>query len=161
MNQPEFRHAGLVARRLRGRWLGALIEGPSGSGKSDLALRALAEGFRLVSDDRTVVFVSGGRLFGKAPATLRGLIEIRAVDVIGRVELPLTEIGLIVRCLGPREQPPRLAAEECTRVCGLEIPCLSLAALEASAGLKLAAALEHLGARRQAEYLASRSRVGP
>ena len=32
------RHAGLVARRAGGVWRGVLIEGPSGSGKSDLAL---------------------------------------------------------------------------------------------------------------------------
>ena len=30
-------HAGLIALRLDGHWAGVLIEGPSGSGKSDLA----------------------------------------------------------------------------------------------------------------------------
>jgi hypothetical protein len=54
------RHAGLIARRVAGTWRGALIEGPSGVGKSDLALRALDQGFVLVADDRTLVFVSGG-----------------------------------------------------------------------------------------------------
>lgn len=161
MSQSEVRHAGLVARRLRGRWLGTLIEGPSGSGKSDLALRALAQGFRLVSDDRTVVFGSAGRLFGKAPTPLRGLIEVRAVDVIGQAEIPLAEIVMVVCCLGEGESAPRLAEPDCVRLCGIEIPRLSLAALEGSAMVKLSAALEQLGARRQAEYLASRSRIGP
>ena len=36
-------HAGLIAMRLRGRWRGALIEGPAGAGKSDLALRCLQQ----------------------------------------------------------------------------------------------------------------------
>ena len=54
-----------------GGWRGALIEGPSGAGKSDLALRALDAGFRLVADDRVVVWTSGGRLFGRAPDAAR------------------------------------------------------------------------------------------
>jgi serine kinase of HPr protein (carbohydrate metabolism regulator) len=49
------RHAGLVATRLGGRWRGALIEGPSGTGKSDLANRMIATGFRLVADDREYI----------------------------------------------------------------------------------------------------------
>jgi serine kinase of HPr protein (carbohydrate metabolism regulator) len=69
------RHAGLVALRLDGLWRGALIEGPSGGGKSDLALRAIEAGFRLVADDRVVVWTSGGALFGRAPDPIRELIE--------------------------------------------------------------------------------------
>ena len=67
------RHAGLVALRWRGDWQGVLIEGPPGSGKSDLALRALTEGFRLVADDRVLLWTSGGRLWGRAPDVLAGL----------------------------------------------------------------------------------------
>ena len=59
-----------------------LIEGPSGSGKSDLALRAIEIGFRLVADDRTLVWASGGALYGRAPAPLGGLIEVRGVGVL-------------------------------------------------------------------------------
>ena len=58
-------HAGLVARRQDGYWRGVLIEGASGAGKSDLALRALDHGFRLVADDRVVVWASGGALYGQ------------------------------------------------------------------------------------------------
>ncbi len=76
-------HGGLIARRQNGFWRGALIEGASGSGKSDLALRAIDQGFRLVADDRVVVFPAGGRLYGRAPETLAGLIEVRGVGVIG------------------------------------------------------------------------------
>ena len=38
-----------------------LITGPSGSGKSDLALRLLDRGFTLVSDDQTIVRRDGDR----------------------------------------------------------------------------------------------------
>jgi serine kinase of HPr protein (carbohydrate metabolism regulator) len=44
-------HASTVAREGRA----VLISGPSGSGKSDLALRMLDRGFTLVSDDRTII----------------------------------------------------------------------------------------------------------
>src|SRR3954468_23707618 len=85
-------HAGLIARRSGGPWRGVLIEGPSGSGKSDLALRALEAGFRLVADDRVVLWASEGRLFGRAPETLFGLIEVRGLDVIRVEALPLCEV---------------------------------------------------------------------
>ena len=48
-------HAGLLARWTGGHWRGVLIEGESGSGKSDLALRALDDGWSLVADDRTLL----------------------------------------------------------------------------------------------------------
>ncbi len=66
-------HASTVA--LDGR--AVLISGPSGSGKSDLALRLLDRGFTLVSDDRTVVRKEGSRLLASAPETIKGKLEIR------------------------------------------------------------------------------------
>ncbi|MHB8530466.1 MAG: HPr kinase/phosphorylase [Caulobacteraceae bacterium] len=159
MNASAVRHAGLIARRVDGLWRGALIEGPSGSGKSDLALRALGQGFRLVSDDRTVVFASGGRLYGRAPAVLAGLIEVRAIDVVGLAAVRLAEIVLAVRCLERADRPPRISEGERVELCGLEVPIVSLWPFELSAGVKLAIALEHLGAQRQAEYQAPRSRA--
>lgn len=133
-------HAGLVARRIGGFWRGALILGPSGCGKSDLALRALAAGFRLVADDRVLVWAAEGRLFGRAPDTLAGLIEARGLGVQPEVALRLAPIGLVVRC-EPGERVPEAQFEA---VLGVQIPLIRLAPLEASAPLKLGMALETL-----------------
>ena len=147
------RHAGLVADRIDGRWRGVLIEGPSASGKSDLALRAIAMGLRLVADDRTVVFASGGRLFGKAPASISGLIEARGVGIARINALEFAEIILIVRC-GGREGIERMPENRCDQVCGVDLPVLSMWPFEASAQHKLILALEHLGVRPHREYQA-------
>jgi serine kinase of HPr protein (carbohydrate metabolism regulator) len=151
------RHAGLVAQRQGGYWRGALIEGPSGSGKSDLALRLIALGFRLVADDRTVVFVSGGRLFGRAPAPLAGLMEVRGVGVVAFPSLPLAEIVLLVACAARPADPPRSGGERREQILGLDLPRLDLWPLEPSAPVKLRRALEELGAVRQRGYQAAGS----
>ena len=92
----EILHATLVVRRIEGRWRGALLRGPSGAGKSSAALRCLDAGFHLVADDRVIVFASAGRLFGRAPAPLAGLIEVRTVGVtVAPAVRSLGEIDLV------------------------------------------------------------------
>lgn len=67
---------------------GLLLRGPSGSGKSALALRLIDRTRRagqfaaLVSDDRTLVGASGGRLVAAAPAPIRGLAELRGYGIV-------------------------------------------------------------------------------
>ncbi len=131
------RHAGLVACRVAGRWTGVLIEGPSGSGKSDLALRALEHGFRLVADDRVLLWTCEGRLFGRAPDTLRGLMEIRALGILPVDFLPYCEITLVAR-LQPAERMPEFATEE---ILNIPTQLLDVAAFEESAPAKLRRAL--------------------
>lgn len=131
------RHAGLIARRLDGRWRGVLIEGPSGAGKSDLALRALDAGFRLVADDRVLTWASDGRLWGRAPDPLRGLMEIRGVGMAEIDPLPFCEIVLVAQ-LGTPERIPDFATEA---ILGIDVRLLAVAALESSAPAKLSRAL--------------------
>jgi len=137
-------HANLVALRIDGDWRGVLIEGASGAGKSDLTLRALDAGFRLVADDRTLLWISDGRLFGRAPEVLSGLLEVRGVGVTAHNPLPFAEVALAVDCDRAIERMPEPA--EITRL-GLAIPSLAIAPLEASAVAKLHLALRHLGGR--------------
>ena len=148
------RHAGLIARRVGGLWRGTLLEGPSGAGKSDLALRALDLGFRLVADDRTLVFASQGRLFGRAPAALAGLMEVRGVGVLPAPSLPFAEIVLATRCVSGPAVVERLGDLVFQTILEIEIPFLDLWPLAPSAPAKLARALERLGACAQPEYQA-------
>jgi len=153
--RPILRHGGLIALRVGGLWRGALIEGASGAGKSDLALRALAEGFTLVSDDQTMIFVSGGRLFGRAPDAIGGLIEVRGIGVEACAALPCAQIAVVARCAaepGRVERHPDPAVE-C--LLGVATPVFGLWPFESSAPAKLRRVLEHLGRRGQGEYQAS------
>lgn len=146
-------HAGLIACRSGGRWRGALIEGASGAGKSDLALRCLEAGFRLVADDRTLVWRSGGRLFGRAPQTLAGLVEARGLGVLPEPALAFCEVVLVVVC-GPAE---RLPDPQTAERAGGRLPLVALSPLEASAPAKLRRAIEHLGAGDKRAYQAPRA----
>jgi len=136
------RHAGLIALRLGGPWRGVLIEGPPGAGKSDLALRCLDAGFCLAADDRVALWVSGGRLFGRAPDSLAGRLEIRGLDVVAVPALPLAEVALVMRCGAPERIPEPSFAE----ILGVSIPLIALDPRESSAPAKLSRALSHFDA---------------
>ena len=139
------RHAGLIARHVAGTWRGALIEGPSGGGKSDLALRALDQGFLLVADDRTLVFVSGGRLYGRAPDPLAGLIEARGLGVLCQPYRRFCRVDLLVRCVDRPQAVERLPEPLSEVIEGVSTPVLDLWPLEPAAPAKIRRVFEHLG----------------
>ena len=149
-------HAGLITRRLAGYWRGVLIEGPSGSGKSDLALRALDLGWRLVADDRAQVWVSGGRWFGRAGPNRAGLIDARGVGVAGAASRDVCAIDLAALC-APADEVERKPEFQARDILGVAIPQLRLIAHEASAPSKLACALSLLGLRSQPAYQTCRA----
>lgn len=139
------RHAGLLALPWRGGWRGVLIEGPSGSGKSDLALRALTEGFRLAADDRVLVWTSGGRAWGRAPDPLSGLLESRGLGVLPVLALPFVRIDLAIRCEASPEAVERFPADERLDLGGVTIPLRPLWPFDPAAPAKLRRSIEHLG----------------
>lgn len=142
-------HGGLIAAYLRGAWRGVLIEGPSGGGKSDLALRAGDHGFRLVADDRVSLWACDGGLYGRAPDSLAGLMEVRGLGVVAEPALAFCRVALVVRC----GTPERLPEPDFSDYCGLKLPVMVLAPLESSAPAKLRRALQHLGAGAEGAYL--------
>jgi len=143
MNAPF--HAGLIALYDRGRWSGVLIEGASASGKSDLALRCLTLGFRLVADDRTQLWVCEGRLYGASPGPIAGLIEVRGLGVLPEPARRLAEVRLVVRCLEPADALERHPDPDSRVLLGLTLPKVAVRPLEASAPQKVLRALSLLG----------------
>lgn len=131
-------HATCVA--IDGR--GVLLCGPSGSGKSDLALRLIDRGATLVSDDYTIVTRAGAAAMAGAPATIRGKLEVRGVAIIDRPSVEQVKIALMLLL---DEQPARLPEPETRLVAGVAIPAMAIAAFEASAAVKVELALQVKG----------------
>jgi HPr kinase/phosphorylase len=119
---------------------GILLRGPSGSGKSDLALRLIDGGATLVADDRVVLSRQGGHVLAGAPETIAGKIEVRG---LGIVRLPSTgpaPLRLVVD-LTPPEAIERLPKAAETVLLGVALPVMQLAPFEPSAPAKLRLAL--------------------
>jgi len=143
---PELVHGTCVAL---GR-AAALLRGPSGSGKSDLALRflylarrgpAALEAPILVADDQVHLTCKGGRLTVRAPESIRGRIEVRGVGIVDVKSLEEAELVLVVD-LVPTGDIERLPDGNATvRLLGVEMPLVRLSPWEASAPIKLAVAL--------------------
>lgn len=110
------RHASCVAWAGRG----LLILGPSGSGKSGLALQLMALGADLVADDRTELRAAGGVLTAWAPAMIQGLIEARGLGLLRAAFLPEAAIVLVVD-LGLTETQ-RLPPQRDVTLLGITLP---------------------------------------
>jgi len=132
-------HASTVA--IDGR--AVLITGPSGSGKSDLALRLLDRGFALVSDDQTIVRKSGTRLTASAPPTIRGKLEIRGIGIVTMDQVDDQPVALIVELTSDIRRLPDDSRER--PIMGVPVPLISVDAMTASAASKVALALDRLG----------------
>lgn len=131
-------HASCVA--IGGR--GVLISGASGRGKSDLALRLIDRGARLVSDDYSELRSEGGQLLASAPATIAGRIEMRGVGILELDAIPEAPVCLYVDLDGA---PERLPEPRTMTLLDQSVPALRLDALEASAPIKVETALRMFG----------------
>lgn len=116
---------------------GILIRGPSGSGKSDLALRLIDDtDARLIADDYVALSQEGGALYAAAPGAIRGKIEIRGIGIIAVPYRVTSRVGLIVS-LVPPEDMERLPPVRHEMLLGVEVRCYALHAFEASAPAKV------------------------
>ncbi len=111
---------------------GVLLRGPSGSGKSDLALRLVDGGGTLISDDYTEIHLRDGVPYLKGPAEIAGKIEVRGLGL-----MPLLATGdiplALVFDLMPYSQIDRAPAADVAVFDGIEIPRRALDPFMASA----------------------------
>lgn len=123
-HDPTVLHASCVA--LAGA--AALILGASGRGKSTLALQLLALGGALVADDQTVLHLAQNgaeaSLIADAPASLRGLIEMRGVGILHAPAHGPCAVRLVVDL--DKVETERLPPLRRTVVAGLEMPLLHM-----------------------------------
>jgi serine kinase of HPr protein (carbohydrate metabolism regulator) len=135
----ETLHASTVASAGRA----VLISGPSGSGKSDLALRMMDRGFTLVSDDQTIVKKDGDRLLATAPLTIAGKLEIRGIGIIDVERADNVPIALIVELTSDIQRLPDESRER--PILGISVPLITIDAMSASAASKVTLALNRMG----------------
>ena len=135
----ETLHASTVA--IDGR--AVLILGPSGSGKSDLALRLLDRGFSLVSDDQTIVRRDRERLVASAPPTIAGKLEIRGIGIVEMEHDDNVPVALLVELTSDIQRLPDDSRER--PILGVQLPLISIDAMTASAPSKVALGLDRMG----------------
>ena len=120
--------------------LAVLIEGASGSGKSDLALRLIDRGAILVSDDQTLVVRAGKILRARTPSTIAGRIEVRGIGIVAMPYLEDVPVGLLVRVDGAIERMPERRAR---KIAGIDVRQFAVDPFEASAPIKVELALRN------------------
>ena len=121
---------------------GVLLMGPPGSGKSDLALRLIDGGARLVADDRTDLVLDDDKLTARAPKELTGKIEVRGIGIVTLDAVRDIPVALAVE-LAPAEDLERIPDPASFEVLGVRIPRVRLDPFQASATAKVRVALKH------------------
>ena len=119
---------------------GVLIMGPSGSGKSDLALRLIDQGGMLIADDQTLLDKKDNQLFASPPESIKGLLEVRGVGVI---QMPFcfdVQLHIVIECAPPSE---RLPEKQTMQILGVSLDKWYLSPFEASAVAKIRALLQY------------------
>jgi serine kinase of HPr protein (carbohydrate metabolism regulator) len=110
---------------------GVMLRGPSGAGKTALALaiidwaRAVGVFGRFVGDDQVLLRRCGGRIVAEAPATIAGLAEIRGFGPVPTVFEPRALIDLVVDIVG-RGSEPRYQPDATTMLLDIEVASLLL-----------------------------------
>lgn len=128
--------------------IGVLLLGEAGVGKSDLALRLIDEGAKLVADDRVELSGNDGCLRASAPKALLGKLEVRGVGV-APLDSQNTTRSAVVRItldLVARDAVERMPEPQTKTWVGVAVPLFRLNPFEASTPAKVRLLAD--GARR-------------
>jgi HPr kinase/phosphorylase len=115
---------------------GVLLRGPSGSGKSDLALRLIDGGAALVADDQTALSRKGEEIRASAPPQIAGRMEVRGLGIIRLPAVSDIPVRVVVDIV-PAGEVERLPKSAETMLLGVALPVIHLAAFEASTPAKI------------------------
>lgn len=130
----------------------ALIRGPAGAGKSDLALRCLTTAptalipvpAQLVADDQTEITLCDAGLAVNAPDTIHGKLEVRGLGILNVPVVALATLRLIVELVASERIERHPDPTPKAQIMGVDLPVLHVAPFEASAPIKVLLALARL-----------------
>ncbi|MBX9752536.1 MAG: aldolase [Roseococcus sp.] len=125
---------------------GVLFLAPPGSGKSELVLRLLGQGWDLVADDQVMLEADQGMLRASPPPALAGRMEVFGLGLLAGLPFRAAILRLVVR-LVPQPEVPRLPQPESWSALGLNLPLLRLAGAAPAAPDILRCALDVLAGR--------------
>ena len=120
---------------------GLLLRGAAGSGKSDLALRLIDKGAKLIADDMTTLYKKGNQLFAQlpnVPSFFRGKLALRGAGIFEMPYLKKARIHLVADLTVHAPPYPRLSCQ----LMGLTLPRIVCNPFEASAAIKMLYALQ-------------------
>ena len=120
-----------------------MIEGRSGSGKSDLALRLIDRGAKLVSDDYTIARRQGKILLASPPPNIAGKMEVRGIGLVDMEHVSDVQLCLIVQLFDVVDRMPPVPEKRV--VAGVAVPVMKIAPMENSAPIKVELAMETFG----------------
>ncbi|MEY3634729.1 MAG: hypothetical protein RLZZ61_1139 [Pseudomonadota bacterium] len=118
---------------------GVLLCGPSGSGKSDLALRLIDRGAKLICDDILHIEHSNSFPLLACAPNIAGKIEVRGIGICTVEFLPSAPLRLIVQLTQNVERMP--PAHQSINIEGFSVPMLKLDPFQTSSVLKVEWAL--------------------
>jgi HPr kinase/phosphorylase len=128
-----------------------LIRGSPGAGKSDLALRCIAQGVSpllpfavdLVCDDRAIVVIEYGHLVVSAPSHIWGKLEVRGQGIVEVPAVTSARLVLVVDLVSDGLPIERLPDPESVEILGRRVTSMKVNPFEASAPLKVLIALRN------------------
>ncbi len=127
---------------------GVLLQGPSGIGKSDLALRLIETGGILVADDQVDLSAKAENLFANAPEALLGKLEVRGLGIIEFPTIQNIPVKIIVD-LVQKERVPRFPELEHLKILNVCIRRIFLSPFEPSCAIKIKTAVKNFGKEDQ------------